>query len=70
MYNFYLSLNLRGIEIHTITGLLFVSGYFMPEDSDPTMMRVFGTIFVLFGFYRLALYRANKKRYRSRNDEN
>lgn len=60
-----------GIRILIILlGLLFVSGYFMPEDSDPTMMRVFGTIFVLFGFYRLALYRANKKRYRSRNDEN
>jgi len=42
----------------------------MPEDSDPTMMRVFGIIFVLFGFYRLALYRANKKRYSSKNDKN
>lgn len=60
-----------GIRILIILlGLLFVSGYFMPEDSDPTMMRVFGAIFVLFGFYRLALYRANKKRYSARNNEN
>ena len=60
-----------GIRILIILlGLLFVSGYFMPEDSDPTMMRVFGAVFVLFGFYRLALYRANKKRYKSKNDEN
>ncbi len=60
-----------GIRILIILlGLLFVSGYIMPEDSDPTMMRVFGAVFVLFGFYRLALYRANKKRYKSKNDEN
>ncbi len=60
-----------GIRILIILlGLLFVSGYFMPEDSDSTMMRVFGAIFVLFGFYRLALYRANKKRYNTRKDEN
>jgi|APTNR8051073442_1049403.scaffolds.fasta_scaffold15937_3 hypothetical protein len=60
-----------GIRILIILlGLVFVSGYFMPEDSDPTMMRVFGIIFVLFGFYRLALYRANKKRYSSKNDKN
>lgn len=52
-----------------LLGLLFVSGYIMPEDSDPTMMRVFGAVFVLFGFYRLALYRANKKRYKSKNNE-
>ena len=60
-----------GIRILIILlGLVFVSGYFMPEDSDPTMMRVFGIIFVLFGFYRLALYRAHKKRYSSKNDKN
>lgn len=60
-----------GIRILIILlGLLFVIGYFMPEDSDPTMMRVFGAIFVLFGFYRLALYRANKKRYSARKNEN
>ena len=52
-----------------LLGLLFVSGFIMPEDSDPTMMRVFGVVFVLFGFYRLALYRANKKRYKKKKDE-
>lgn len=60
-----------GIRILIILlGLLSVSGILMPEDSDPTMMRVFGVVFVLFGFYRLALYRANKKRYNSIKDEN
>lgn len=59
-----------GIRILIIClGLLFVSGYLMPEGSDPTMMRVFGVIFVLFGFYRLALYRANKKKYNYNEDE-
>ena len=60
-----------GIRILIILlGLLFVSGILMPEDFDPTMMRVFGVVFVLFGFYRLALYRAKKKRYNSIKDEN
>ena len=60
-----------GIRILIILiGLLFVSGILMPEDSDPKMMRVFGVVFVLFGFYRLALYRAKKKRYNSIKDEN
>jgi len=59
-----------GIRILIIClGLLFVTGYLMPEGSDPTMMRVFGVIFVLFGFYRLALYRANKRKYSFKKDE-
>lgn len=49
-----------------LLGLVFVSGLLMPEGSDPTMMRVFGVVFVLFGFYRLALYRANRKRYKQK----
>jgi hypothetical protein len=58
-----------GIRILIILlGLIFVSGYLAPEGADPTMMRVFGVVFVLFGIYRLLLYRANKKKY-SADDE-
>jgi hypothetical protein len=67
MINDVINYSIRVLII--LLGLLFVSGYIMPEDSDPTMMRVFGAVFVLFGFYRLALYRANKKRYKSKNNE-
>lgn len=49
-----------------ILGIVILSGIFVPEGSDPTMMRIFGIVFILFGFYRLALYRANRKRYKEK----
>lgn len=67
MINDIINYSIRIIII--LLGIVFVSGYLMPEGSDPTMMRVFGVIFVLFGIYRLLLYRANKKRYNYKNDE-
>jgi len=56
-----------GVRILIILlGIILLSGVFMPEGSDPTMMRIFGIVFILFGFYRLALYRANRKRYKGK----
>lgn len=59
-----------GIRIIIILlGVVFLSGFLVPEGSDPTMMRIFGLIFVLFGIYRLLLYRANKRKYNFKDDE-
>jgi len=56
-----------GVRILIILlGIVLLSGVFMPEGSDPTMMMIFGIVFILFGFYRLALYRANRKRYKGK----
>ena len=54
-----------------LIGLLFIifGGDMMPNNADPIMFRVFGVIFILFGIYRVLLYRANKKKYKFRNDE-
>lgn len=55
-----------------LIGLLFIifGGDLMPQDADPIMFRVFGVIFILFGIYRVLLYRANKKKYKFKDEDN
>lgn len=48
-----------------VIGFIMVTGLFLDADSfdDFTVIRVVGVVFILFGFYRILLYRANKKRF-------
>ena len=46
-----------------VIGIIFVSGLIVPADGDVTRFRVMGVIFILFGFYRVAMYRMKSKQY-------
>ena len=54
-----------------IIGLIFLLDI-IPSNNDTTPFRVMGAVFVLFGIYRIVLYRMKYKEYnfRNENDEN
>jgi Ca2+/H+ antiporter len=56
-----------------IIGILFLSGFITPANGDTTLYNVMGIIFILFGTYRIALYRMKTKQYNfmlNNDDEN
>jgi hypothetical protein len=46
-----------------IIGIIFISGIIPAPNSDTTMLRVMGGVFILFGVYRIVLYRMKYKEY-------
>ncbi|MFP4527076.1 MAG: hypothetical protein ACLFQX_00885 [Candidatus Kapaibacterium sp.] len=57
----------RGMIV--VIGILLVSGVLMPEGADDTLIRVMGVIFILFGAYRIAMFRSQQQRYLSYEEE-
>jgi hypothetical protein len=55
-----------------VAGLIFALGVISPADGDDTRFRVMGIVFILFGIYRIIMYRMKSKQYnfKSTNDEN
>lgn len=45
-----------------ILGIVFALGLIEMKNMDPTMIRVFGAIMILFGAYRLSMYHMILKR--------
>lgn len=52
-----------------IAGIVFVSGLITPQDGDSTRFRVMGIVFILFGLYRIVMYRMKSKQYKFREEE-
>jgi hypothetical protein len=48
-----------------IIGIILVSGLITPQNGDTILFRVMGVIFILFGAYRIVLYRMKSKQYSS-----
>jgi len=44
-----------------ITGIIFLSGVIVPQNGDTTLYRVMGGVFILFGIYRIVIYRKKMK---------
>lgn len=61
-----LNYGIRGIIV--ILGVLIISGVILGE-IDTQMRIVFGTVFVLFGVYRLTMYYTQEKRYKFMDEE-
>lgn len=62
-----------------VVGILLLSGALSFNDSDTALMRVFGIVLILFGLYRIVLFRTKSKKYNfsdwkenedNENDEN
>lgn len=53
-----------------VIGIIFVSGIVAPPNSDTTLFRVMGGVFILFGIYRIAIYRMKYKEYNFRDKDN
>jgi len=53
-----------------IMGIIFVSGIVVPPSGDTTVYRVMGVIFILFGIYRIVMYRRKLKLYEKENIDN
>jgi len=57
-----------------VVGILFVTGVLFPNEGDKTLYRVMGTIFILYGIYRIIVFREKIKKYNfselSENDDN
>lgn len=48
-----------------IIGIIFVSGAFLPENEDTTLMQIMGIVFILFGIYRIVMYKMKSKQYQN-----
>ena len=55
--------------IIVILGILLIFGVIMPPGTDDIMFRVMGVVFVLFGVYRIVMYRIQRKRYYRNSDD-
>ncbi|MEI6090771.1 MAG: hypothetical protein WCR42_09995 [bacterium] len=49
-----------------LVGILFASGVLTGSDNNP-MLRIIGIIAILFGLYRIIMYRRNKVKYNNFN---
>ncbi|MFP4370148.1 MAG: hypothetical protein ACLFR2_11255 [Candidatus Kapaibacterium sp.] len=56
-----LNYGIRGLIV--LIGILLVSGLFKPVGAPESFVRIMGIIFILFGIYRLIIYRTQHKRY-------
>ena len=52
-----------------VLGILLVAGVFTPENTDGSMFQGMGAMFILFGIYRLAIYRTQLKKLKRESDE-
>jgi hypothetical protein len=46
-----------------------VSGIIIPTSDDATMFRVMGIVFILFGVYRIVIYRMKYKEYNFKSEQ-
>ncbi len=53
-----------------IIGIIFVIGVIPATKEDIVLFRVMGGVFILFGVYRIVLYKMKYKEYKFKNDEN
>ncbi|MCL2038945.1 MAG: hypothetical protein FWG85_00780 [Bacteroidetes bacterium] len=53
-----------------IIGIVFIIGVIPAAKEDAVLFRVMGGVFVLFGVYRIVLYRMKYKEYNFKNNEN
>ncbi len=56
-----------------IIGILLISGILSSPEWDDSFLRIMGVVFILFGIYRVIIYRSQVKRYnfsREEEDEN
>lgn len=52
-----------------IIGIIFISGIIPAPNNDNTLFRVMGGVFILFGIYRIVLYRMKYKEYNFKKSE-
>jgi len=53
-----------------IIGLILISGIIPITNEDTTLFRIMGGVFILFGVYRLAIYKMKYKEYNFNKEEN
>ncbi|MBX3044656.1 MAG: hypothetical protein KIT33_05785 [Candidatus Kapabacteria bacterium] len=58
--------SIRGLIV--VLGILIATGVIL-EDFDTQMRIVFGSVFILFGLYRLTMYYSQEKRYKFLDEE-
>ena len=52
-----------------IIGLIFLTGVFLPSEvTGQPMVRVLGAVLVVWGIYRIIIYRIQLKRYKGNDD--
>lgn len=52
-----------------LVGVLLVSGVISSPNWSSVFLRVMGGVFILFGIYRIFVYRAQVKKYRLLNND-
>ncbi len=52
---------IRGLIV--ILGILLLSGVIYSENTDPGLRRLFGAVCILYGVYRIVIYRTKIKTY-------
>lgn len=52
-----------------VIGILLVTGVFSSPEWDVSFIRIMGIVFILFGGYRIIIYRSQLKRYRFEKEE-
>lgn len=52
----------RGLII--VVGLILISGIFIPDTNENKFLtQVMGAVFIIWGIYRIVLYKSNYKKY-------
>jgi len=46
-----------------IIGIIFASGILAPSHEDINMFRIMGGVFILFGVYRIVIYKMKHREY-------
>ncbi|MFC2130329.1 hypothetical protein ACFLSQ_02730 [Bacteroidota bacterium] len=59
--------SIRGLII--IIGILLISGILSSPEWDDSFLRIMGIVFILFGVYRVIIYRSQVKRYNFSEEE-
>jgi Ca2+/Na+ antiporter len=44
-----------------IIGIIMLSGVIIPDNGDTTLYRIMGVVFILFGVYRIVMYKTKRK---------
>lgn len=73
MFLHIINYTVRGMII--LLGVLLLSGIINVGSADSTFLKVMGVVFILFGIYRISIYRMQSKKYNfsiseEDNDEN
>lgn len=61
MFMHIINYAIRGLII--LIGIFLLSGAYNNDRMDASLLRVMGAIFILFGVYRIVLYRTQMKKY-------